>query len=259
MQSNIKLFENQEFGKVRVIQKDGQPWWVLSDVCKALGLTNPSKVVQRLDEDERLKVDPNLELGSRSNMPLTLISESGLYAVILRSDKPQARAFRKWITAEVLPAIRQHGAYITPETLERMQVDNAFAAELLHRLSKEHAKVGALMAYVDKLQAKAQYYDAVLQSDRTVPATLIAKDYGMTTIAFNKLLHALGVQYRIGPQWFLYKEHAGKGYTVTKTYYYTYQTKVSTHTEWTMKGRAFIYALLAWYGILPDAERQIGA
>jgi phage antirepressor YoqD-like protein len=139
-----------------------------------------------------------------------------------------------------------------------MQEDSNFAEELLDRLAAEHAKNSALMEYVDTLQPKAQYYDAVLQSDRAIPATLIAKDYGLTTIAFNKLLHALGVQYRIGPQWFLYKEYAGRGYTVTKTYFVD-KKQVSIHTAWTMKGRAFLYDLLAWYGILPEAERQIGA
>ena len=255
MQGNIKQFENQEFGKLDVLMIDSKPYFPATECAKILGYSNPQQAI-RLHCKGVLKSSTPSNGG---NQQANYIPESDLYRLIIRSKLPAAARFEAWVCDVVLPSIRQHGAYITPEALERMQTDNAFAAELLHRLSKEHAKVGALMDYVDKLQAKAQYYDAVLQSDRTVPATLIAKDYGMTTIAFNKLLHALGVQYRIGPQWFLYKEHAGKGYTVTKTYYYTYQTKVSTHTEWTMKGRAFLYGLLAWYGILPEAERQIGA
>ena len=174
-------------------------------------------------------------------------------SLILSSKLPTAKAFKRWVTSTVLPAIRQHGAYITPEALERMQKDSAFAEELLDRLAAEHAKNTALMSYVDKLQPKAQYYDEVLQSESAIPATLIAKDYGMTVIAFNKLLHALGVQYRIGPTWFLYKQYAGRGYTVTKTYFVG-KRKVSVHTAWTMKGRAFLYDLLGWYGIFPHAE-----
>ena len=185
---------------------------------------------------------------------MVCVTESGLYAVILRSDKPKAREFRKWITAEVLPSIRQHGAYITPETLDRMREDSGFAEELLERLAREHAKNGALMDYVDKLLPKARYYDTILRSERAVPATLIAKDYGMTTIAFNKMLHTLGVQYRVGQTWFLYKEYAGKGFTVTKTYAIDSKT-VSVHTTWTQKGRAFLYDFLACYGILPEVER----
>ena len=251
MQNQIQVFQNEAFGNVRVIKKGGQPWWVLADVCRALGLSNPTRVAQRLDSDEKLKIDPNLELGSRSNTPVTIISESGLYAVILRSDKPQARDFRKWITACVIPAIRQHGAYVTPEALAQMRGDTAFTKELLDRLSDEHAKSGALMDYVDKLQPKAQYYDAILQSPNATPVSVIAKDYGMSAFAFNKLLHELGVQYKVGGTWLLYKEHANKGYTASKTYLVDGK-EVYVRTCWTQAGRQFLYDLLGWYGIYPN-------
>ena len=250
MQNNIQMFENEEFGRVRVVQKDGQPWWVLRDVCKALGLTNSRVVADRLDEDEK---GVSLIYTPGGNQSMAVVNESGLYAVILRSDKPNAREFRKWITSSVLPAIRQSGAYITRETLERMQEDSDFAAELLDRLATEHAKNRTLTDYVDKLQPKAQYYDEVLQSDGAIPATLIAKSYGMTAQAFNKLLHAVEIQYRLGSTWYLYKEYADKGYTITKTYFVG-KRRVSVHTAWTQKGRAFLYDLLAWYGIKPNAE-----
>ena len=94
MQNSVQIFESEEFGKVRVVEKDGQPWWVLRDVCEALGLKNPAVVASRLDEDEK-GVSLIYTLGG--NQKLKVISESGLYAVILRSDKPQARAFRRWI------------------------------------------------------------------------------------------------------------------------------------------------------------------
>jgi len=104
MQNQIQIFENEEFGKVRVIQRDGQPWWVLRDVCIALGISNSRMAADRLDDDEKgiLKSQPDLPLGI-PNRRLSVISESGLYAVILRPDKPRARAFRKWVTSEVLP------------------------------------------------------------------------------------------------------------------------------------------------------------
>ena len=191
MQNQVQIFTNKDFGRVRVIQRDGQPWWVLRDVCKALGLSNPTVVAARLDTDEVTKFNLG-GLSGESN----IISESGLYAVILRSDKPNARTFRKWITSEVIPSIRRHGAYINAETLERMRKDAEFTEELFDRLSAEHAKVGALMDYVETLQPKAQYYDAVMQSDRAMPVTLIAKDFGMTTVAFNKMLHNLGLSRR---------------------------------------------------------------
>lgn len=90
---------------IRTAEKDGQVWWVLADVCKVLELSNPSRVAERLDDDER----SNFELGRQGSG--IIISESGLYSVILRSDKPQAKPFRRWVTHEVLPQIRQNGFY----------------------------------------------------------------------------------------------------------------------------------------------------
>jgi prophage antirepressor-like protein len=108
---------NYKTNKIRTIMKNGEPWFVLKDVCDVLELSNPSVVASRLDEDEKEKIDPKPDLGSRSNELITIISESGLYSVILRSDKPEAKQFKKWITSEVLPSIRKTGAYIkTPLT-----------------------------------------------------------------------------------------------------------------------------------------------
>lgn len=95
--------------QVRTIEKNGEPWFVLKDVCEILGLSNPSRVAERLDEDER----SNFKLGRQGEV--NIISESGLYNVILRSDKPEAKPFRKWVTGEVLPTIRKTGAYSTED------------------------------------------------------------------------------------------------------------------------------------------------
>ncbi len=110
--NDLQIFSNPEFGSVRCIEKDGEPWWVLSDVCEVLEITNITKVTQRLDEDEltRLKV---MSGGQKREMYLT--NESGLYNVIIRSDKPKAKPFRKWITSEVIPSIRKTGGYGVPQ------------------------------------------------------------------------------------------------------------------------------------------------
>ena len=250
MQNQIQVFQNEEFGKVRVIEKDGQPWWVLKDVCVALGLSSTNRVAERLDGDEVSSTHLTDALGRRQKT--TIISESGLYAVILRSDKPQARAFRKWITADVIPSIRQRGAYIDPEILEKMQESLEFAEDLLECLAAAHAKNSALMEYTDRLFPKAAYHDAVLQSPQGMPISVIAKDYDMTAQGFNKLLHELGAQYKAGGVWLLYKEHCNKDYTVSKTY--QLGDEVTVHTQWTQAGRRFIYDLLAWYGIYPNTE-----
>lgn len=108
--SDLQIFNNEEFGEVRTAVINDEPMFCLADVCKALEISNPSKVAQRLDEDERTK----LELGRQGET--NFITESGLYAVILRSDKPNAKKFRKWVTAEVLPQIRKTGSYNKPMT-----------------------------------------------------------------------------------------------------------------------------------------------
>lgn len=110
--NELQIFNSEEFGEIRTITKDDEPLFCLADVCKALEMSNPTMVAQRLDDDERTKLD----LGRQGET--NFITESGLYAVILRSDKPNARKFRKWVTSEVLPSIRKNGGYIAgQETL----------------------------------------------------------------------------------------------------------------------------------------------
>ena len=110
----IKVFENKEFGKVRTVMKDGEPWFVLADVCRALEIRNSRMVAGRLDKDELMSV--KLTSGGQRR-EMTVINESGLYAVIIRSDKSQAQSFRKWLTSEVIPTIRRTGGYVANEEL----------------------------------------------------------------------------------------------------------------------------------------------
>ncbi len=120
MLNQLEIFKNREFGEIRTVTMDGAPMFCLIDICKALGMSNPTMVAQRLDEDELTKLD----LGSRAG-DTNFITESGLYAVILRSDKPNAKKFRKWVTSEVLPQIRKTGSYqkrLTPEEMMRIQL-----------------------------------------------------------------------------------------------------------------------------------------
>ena len=114
--SELQIF-NYDGNEVRTIQIDGEPWWVLKDVCTVLSIGNARDVFSRLDDDEK-GVDQIDTLGGKQYMQI--VNESGLYNVILRSDKPQAKPFRKWVTSEVLPSIRKNGAYLTPETLEQV-------------------------------------------------------------------------------------------------------------------------------------------
>ena len=247
----IQVFESSEFGTVRVLHVNGQPWWVLKDVCLVLGIGNTTDTAKRLDEDEKATFDSIESLRKDT----VYISESGLYAVILRSDKPNARAFRKWVTSKVLPAIRKHGAYISEDILRRMQEDSEYNAELLRSLTAERGRNTALVGRVARLAPKAHYHDIILQCPDAVQVSIIAKDYGQSAVAFNKLLHKLGVQFRIGKTWLLYKAHQGNGYTVTNTYTKNGMTTM-IHTLWTQQGRYWLYELLKSRGILPEAEKM---
>lgn len=252
MKNRIQIFENDDFGTIRVIDIDGEPWWVLKDVCQALDLHSPHKVAERLDEDERNLIPIIDSLGRKQRT--AIINESGLYAVILRSDKPKARDFRRWITHEVLPSIRKHGAYITDSVLDEMEKNQEFTEKLIFTLQAERAKKAAFINRLEKNAPKALYCDVILQCPDAMQTTIIAKDYGMSVIAFNKLLHGLHVQFKVGDTWVLYKEYADKGYTVTRTYHVNEKT-AAIHTYWTQHGRFFLYDFLKWHGIIPEAEK----
>lgn len=121
--------------KVRTLTfETGQTWWVLKDVCEVLGLSNPSRVAQRLDGDEVSKFDPNSGLGSRSNEPVNIVNESGLYKIVLRSDKPEAKEFQRWVTHDVLLSIRVHGGYMLGQ--ERMTPEQMALASMRWLQSK---------------------------------------------------------------------------------------------------------------------------
>lgn len=247
---------NYNNSEVRTLTLNNEPWWVLADVCKVLELSNPTMAAKKLDEDERSKFD----LGRQGEA--VIINESGLYNVILRSDKPQAKPFRKWVTSEVLPAIRKTGMYATDELLNNPDL----AIKAFTALKEERAKTKALtetvavqQQQIAELQPKATYYDLCLNCKDLLSTTEIAKDYGKSARWLNELLHEMKVQYKQGNKiWILYQKYAEKGYTSTKTQTYNgkdgeVHTKV--HTYWTQKGRLFIYDLLKAQGILPLIEQ----
>lgn len=110
--NEVQVFTNPEFGEVRTLTIDGEPWFVLKDVCEVLGIAGHKAAARRLEGDEVCQTPLIDSIGRKQET--TIINESGLYSVILRSDKPKARTFRKWVTSEVLPAIRREGAYVLP-------------------------------------------------------------------------------------------------------------------------------------------------
>lgn len=250
--------------EVRTLTLNNEPWWVLADVCKVLEIARGSKIAERLEEDEVRQTSVTDSLGRQQNT--YIINESGLYSVILRSDKPQAKPFRKWVTSEVLPAIRKTGIYATDELLNNPDL----AIKAFTALKEERAKTKALTETVAvqqqqilEMKPKASYYDVVLNCKDLLSTTEIAKDYGKSARWLNDLLHEMKVQYKQGKKiWILYQKYAEKGYTSTKTQTYNGkdgEVHTKPHTYWTQKGRLFIYDLLKSKGILPLIEQEKSA
>lgn len=254
--NELQVFKNAEFGSVRTTVIDGEPFFVGKDVAEILGYSNSRDAISKHVDEEDKGVAKCDTLGGMQE--LTLINESGLYSLILRSQLPKARQFKRWVTAEILPAIRRHGMYAIDEILENPDL----AIEALTQLKEERRKRKALelTAAVQKqqiaeLSPKASYYDLILQNRNTVPVTQIAKDYGMSGRKFNELLHDLGVQYRFRKTWLLYQHYADLGYTQSKTFAIDAEKSVM-HTYWAQKGRLFLYDLLKGEGILPLIEQE---
>ena len=170
--SNIRIF-NYNSVEVRTIQNDGEPWFVLRDVCNVLGLGTPARVAERLDPDEVSQTHITDSMGRQQET--TIINESGLYNVILRSDKPEAKPFRKWVTSEVLPTIRRHGMYATPDTVEKMLADPDTTIKLLETIKQERAARMALEAKAEADKPKVLFADAVSASHSSILVGDLAK------------------------------------------------------------------------------------
>ena len=257
--NELKIFENPDFGKVRTMEIDSEPYFVGKDVTDILGYANSSKALtDHVDEEDKLNNESLSSLGQRGGW---LINESGLYSLILSSKLPKAKEFKHWVTSEVLPSIRKHGIYAVDELLNDPELAiKAFTALKEERLrNKQLTDTVAIQSQqIAELTPKASYYDVVLNCKDLLSITEIAKDYGKSAKWLNNYLHDNKVQFKQGNIWLLYQNHAEKGYTNTKTQTFNgndgkVHTKV--HTYWTQKGRLFIYDLLKRQGIVPIIER----
>lgn len=259
--SELQVFQNAEFGSVRTTTVNGEVMFVAKDIAMILGYSNPRDAINKHVDDEDKGVAKCDTLGGVQD--LTIINESGLYSLILSSKMPNARKFKRWVTAEVLPAIRRHGMYATEELIANPDLAiaafQALKAEREKRIALEEA-VAVQAQQIAELKPKATYYDVVLKCKDAVNISVIAKDYGWSAQRMNEYLHQKGVQYKQADIWLLYQKHAGCGYTKTNTHVYEdtcgrEHTKV--HTKWTQKGRLFIYGLLKSDGVYPQIEMEV--
>lgn len=256
----LKVFENAEFGSVRTTTVNGEIMFVGKDVAEILEYQNGSRDINRhVDEEDRHKV---MLFDGNQNKETIIINESGLYSLILSSKMPNAKKFKHWVTADVLPAIHKTGMYATDELLDNPDLAiQAFTALKLEREKnkKLNTTVKVQEQQIMELQPKASYYDLVLNCPDLLSVTVIAKDYGKSAKWLNNFLKEHKIQFKQGKIWLLYKEYAEQGYTSTKTHTVNgndgkQHSKVNTY--WTQKGRLFIYALLKSEGILPIMEQE---
>ncbi|MDS0981116.1 phage antirepressor [Staphylococcus hominis] len=250
--NNIKTFNFEDL-PVRTTTVDNEPYFVGNDVAQILGYEDYRGAInKKVDSDDKLRSQID-HAGQKRNV--TLINESGLYSLIFSSKLESAKRFKRWVTSEVLPAIRKHGIYATDNVIEQTIQNPDYIIHVLTEFKKE--REGRLVAeqQVNELKPKATYYDLVLQNKSLLSVSKIAKDYGMSARSLNKLLHSLGVQYKQGDIWLLYAKYQDKGYTHTSTYALDEEHSKVT-TKWTQKGRLFIYELLKEHDILPVIEQE---
>lgn len=258
----LQVYKNAEFGSVRTTTIGGQPYFVGKDVAGILGYANTRKaLIDHIDEEDKDDVTIRDAIGR--NQTMTTINESGLYSLILSSKMPIVKKFKRWVTNEVLPAIRKHGLYATDDLI----ADPDLAIAAFTALKEEREKNNELMAAVAigqqqiaEMKPKATYYDVVLKCRDAVNISVIAKDYGWSAIRMNEYLHEKGIQFKQGDIWLLYQKYAPNGYTKTNTHIYEdskgiQHTKV--HTKWTQKGRLFIYEQLKADSIYPQIEMKV--
>ena len=242
-----QIFKNEEFGQIRTCMVDGETYFVGKDVASALGYVNPNKaMIDHVDDEDKLT---SRIVMAGQNRQVIIINESGLYALILSSKLEGARRFKRWVTSEVLPAIRKNGRYELEQQVVKVEEQN-------RELESRNAYLEDISAYQKPLTDYARH---ILSSQQTVTVTQIAQDYGFTAVRFNELLMHLRIQHKVGGQWILYAPHVHRGYVQSFSSYYVQpdgEVQVKVHTRWTQVGRLFLYEELKKAGILPLIELE---
>ncbi len=212
METTIQIFTNDMFGEIRTCQVNNQIMFVGKDVAQALGYKNPSNALQVHVDTEDRTTYPIQVSGSNYKTNTLFVNESGLYALILSSKLPQAKAFKRWVTSEVLPSIRKTGRYELPQRIPALAVLNSDAED-------------------------------------TLTATQVAKTFNMTVFDFNQVLRDMGIQYRRDGRWNLSDDLEGRGLTALRThvsYSLKGEKKIRTYMTWTMAGLHFLNAKLGY-------------
>ena len=242
-----QIFKSKEFGQIRTCMVNGETYFVGKDVASALGYRNAPKAMADHVDDEDKGITKCYTLGG--NQEMTVINESGLCSLILSSKLESAKRFKRWVTSEVLPAIRKNGRY-------ELEQQNS-------QLCKQNRVLESRNSLLEEITAQQKpltdYARIILSSTQTVTVTQIAQDYGYGPVRFNELLFKLHIQHKVGGQWILYIPYLNKGYVQSFSSYYLKpdgEVQVKLHTRWTQSGRLFLYEELKRAGILPLIEKN---
>lgn len=228
IQNGIEVFENPIFGQIRMVMVDDEPWFVAKDISDKLGYAQTSNMMKRIDDE-----DFKSSVLDGMNMKSILINESGLYSAIIGSKLPSAKQFKHWVTSEVLPSIRKHGAYATKDTIDKIISNPDYGIMLLQNLKEEREK-----------REEAERRNAILSHvNKTYTMTEIAKELGLRSAnELNKWLSDMHIQYKVNGTWVMYSDYSDKGYEDIKQEVLD-SGRVVYHRKITQIGREFIINL----------------
>lgn len=234
--NELQIFTNKELGEIRALEINNEPWFVGKDIATILGYSNSRDALKKHVDEEDKQVIQKSQFATFEipNRGMTIINESGLYSLILHSKLPNARKFKRWVTSEVLPQIRQTGGYIP---FSQEESDEEILAKALIIAQNTLAKKNEI---IEGMKPKVEYHDKVLNVDKLVTTTDIAKDLGMTARELHNKLHDMKIIFKTGNHW---------------TFYAKYQTRIPLYADyqigehgqilkWTERGRKWIIKLL---------------
>ena len=241
MMNEMMTFRNLEFGAIRTMSnKQGEPMFCAKDVCLALNHTNSRKAVSDLVDKDDVTRSYIVDSLGRKNHAI-FINESGLYALILSSKLESAKRFKRWVTSEVLPAIRKQGGYLMAKQGESEKEVMARAMEIVKTtLARRDEQIA-------QLKPRAEYADSVLDSINCITTTQLAKEMGMTAQQLNRRLCEMRIQYWQSGQYMLYADYARLGLAKSRTRKYVLKhgmVLTEMYLVWTERGRCFIHQLL---------------
>ena len=247
--TDIEIYKNEQFGEIRTVNISGEPWFVGKDVAEVLGYSNPQKAVRDHVDGEDKTLNESFTVNGTMGV---LINESGLYSLILSSKLPSAKEFKHWITSEVLPYIRRHGAYLTDDMVEKVLTDPDTIIRLAQQIKEAKARLAQAEDTIRLMEPKAAYYDAVAESRGSLNFRETAKLFKIKERDFIGFLIEQKMVYRnsrgrIVP----YAEYNGKYFEMGEvTYNSSVGQRSTVYTKITPQGRQAIHNRLRREGKL---------